>query len=75
MISCLIRRVGLTIDVRAAEIVESSLFVFALIVASDIYDQFFFFEGDSNFFVHDGHDNLLKLDGLVLKEIMILSVT
>ena len=74
-ISCLTRRAGLTIGVRVVEIVKSSLFAFALIVTSDIHDQFSFFEGDSNFFVHDGHDNLLKLDELVLKEIMILSVT
>ena len=31
--------------------------------------------GDSDFFVHGGHVNLLKLDELVLKEIMILNVT
>ena len=37
-ISYLTRRTGLTINIRVAEIVESSLFVFALIVTSDIYD-------------------------------------
>ena len=37
-ISCLTRRVDLTIDVKVVEVVKSSLFVFALIVASDIYD-------------------------------------
>ena len=74
-ISCLTRKVDLTINVRVVEVVESSLFVFALIVANDIYNQFFFFKEDSDFFVHDDHDNLLKLDELVFKEIMILSVT
>ena len=74
-ISCLTRKTDLTIDVRVAEIIKSSLFIFALTVTSDIYNQFFFFEEDSNFFVHDDHDNLLKLNELVLKEIMILSVT
>ena len=75
MISYLTQRADLTIDVKVVKIIKSSLFVFALIVASDIHDQFFFFEGDSNFFVHDDHDNLLKLDELIFKEIMILSVT
>ena len=74
-ISYLTRRTDLTINVRVVEIVKSSLFVFALIVTSDIYNQFFFFEEDSDFFVHDDHDNLLKLDELVLKEIMILNIT
>ena len=74
-ISCLTRRADLTIDIKVVEIIKSSLFAFALIVTNDIYNQFFFFEEDSNFFVHDDHDNLLKLDELVLKEIMILSVT
>ena len=75
VISYLTRRVDLTIDIRVARVVESSLFAFALIVANDIYNQFFFFEEDSNFFVYDDHDNLLKLDELVLKEIMILNIT
>ena len=73
--SYLTRRIGLTINIRVARVIKSSLFVFALIVTNDIYNQFFFFEGDSNFFVHDDHDNLLKLDELVLKEIMILNIT
>ena len=37
-ISCLTRRIDLTIDVKVVEIVKSSLFVFALIVTSDIYN-------------------------------------
>ena len=37
-ISCLTRKADLTIDIRVVEIIESSLFVFALIVTSDIYN-------------------------------------